>query len=335
MKAQKKPTKLKKVAKKAKPAKKAKISKSSAKPKAKAKVSKTPAASKVIYKGLPVEILYEDAHIVAVNKPAGLVVHSDGRTVEPFLTDWVLEHYPQAKNVGEPIVTNEFVGADGVTRSAQTIYRPGIVHRLDRETSGVMLVAKTAIGHAHLKAQFQEHTMKKKYHAFLYGELKEDWGIIDRPIGKSTSDFRKWSATRGARGELRDAQTWWSLIKAGSDLDVSGKYSFVLAEPKTGRTHQIRVHFKAINHPVVHDRLYSSERFQTGNGKIEKHLDFNRTALHASSITFVPVPSKTGAGKPITVIAPFPADFIHAMKEMNILAVDMNATAGSPVRMIV
>lgn len=242
-----------------------------------------------------IPILYEDTHILAINKPAGLVVHADGKTEEPVLTDWILKHFPKAKNVGEPIVTT-----DGVS-----ISRPGIVHRLDRETSGVLLIAKTAKGHAHLKNQFQEHTIRKKYHAFLYGELTESWGIIDRPIGRSTSDFRKWSATRGARGELRPAQTWWTRIATRRGAEDNHRFSFIEAEPRTGRTHQIRVHFKAINHPVVCDKLYAAEKLPA--------LGFTRTALHASVVSFSNV-----AGKQIVVSAPFPADFIHACGELGV-----------------
>lgn len=236
-----------------------------------------------------ITILYEDTHIVAIDKPSGLVIHSDGKTVEPLLTDWVLKHYPKTKGVGEPITMT-----DGTV-----IDRPGIVHRLDRETSGVMLIAKTAKGHAFLKEQFQNRTMEKKYLAFVHGELKDQYGIINRPMGRSKSDFRKWSATRGARGELRPAETWWTLIRA------RGGYSLVEAEPKTGRTHQIRVHFKAINHPVVCDRLYAPDKGCA--------FGFGRTALHAASISFM-----NTYGKKITVAAPLPADFKEAMAELGI-----------------
>src|SRR6185369_6890689 len=180
---------------------------------------------------MEIPILYEDKDILAVNKPAGLVVHPDGKSKGPFLTDWVLEKYPKTKGVGEPIETKDY----GV------IERPGIVHRLDRDTSGVILIAKTKRGHEVLKEQFQNRTIIKKYLTFVYGEVKEQFGIINRPIGRSPSDFRKWSATRGARGELREAETWYTLIFYRSG------YSFLEVEPKTGRTHQIRVHFKAIN----------------------------------------------------------------------------------------
>ena len=103
-----------------------------------------------------IEILYEDKDMVAVNKLAGLVVHADGKTNEPSLADWILQKYPEAKEVGEP----------SRTATSEVIYRPGIVHRLDRETSGVMLVAKTQQGFETLKKQFQAHQIKKEYHAF-------------------------------------------------------------------------------------------------------------------------------------------------------------------------
>lgn len=247
-----------------------------------------------------ITILYEDKDILAIDKPAGLVVHPDGKTEEVTLTDWVLEHYPKTAKVGEPIVIEARPATEKSPASPEFIInRPGIVHRLDRETSGVMLIAKTAKAHAHLKEQFKERMIQKKYYAFLNGELKEQWGIINRPIGRSTSDFRKWSATRGARGELRPAETWWTLLGA------RGGYSFVEAEPKTGRTHQIRVHFKAINHPVVCDRLYAPDKLCA--------FGFGRTALHASSITFTDM-----KGEAITVTAPIPVDFKEAMIEAGI-----------------
>ncbi len=242
---------------------------------------------------MEIPILYEDKDIVAVNKPANLIVHPDGRSAGPFLTDWILEKYPKTKNVGEPVETKDY----GI------IARPGIVHRLDRDTSGVLLIAKTAAGHECLKTQFQDRTLVKKYLTFVYGEIKDRFGIINRPIGRSPNNFRRWSATRGARGEMRDAETWYVLLayRAG--------YSFLEVEPKTGRTHQIRVHFKAVNHPVVADNLYAPEKM---NEKPDA-LGFKRNALHARSIEFTNV-----AGKKIVVKAPIPADFINAIEELGI-----------------
>jgi len=226
-------------------------------------------------------ILYEDNDILAINKPAGMVVHFDGKTNERNLTDWVLENYPEAKEVGEP--SRDIKG--------NIILRPGIVHRLDKDTSGVMLVAKTQKAFEFLKQQFQEHTINKIYHAFVLGEVKNDSDVIDRPIGRSNKDFRMWSAQRGARGELRDAITEYTVLKRTKD------WSFVEARPKTGRTHQIRVHFKAIHHPIVADPLYAP--------KGSEILGFKRLALHAYSIEFALL---DGTMKQVT--APYPEDFV-------------------------
>ena len=233
---------------------------------------------------LDIQVLYEDEHVVAVNKPAGLVVHPDGKTIEPALTDWILEKYPHIKEVGEPSRSLE----------GETIYRPGIVHRLDRDTSGVLLVAKDQETFQHLKRQFQESETKKIYNVFVYGEIKEKEGIIDRPIARSRKDFRMWSAQRGGRGLARKAITEYSVIAENKGL------SFVEARPKTGRTHQIRAHFKAINHPVVCDSLYAPKR--------ESVLGFTRLALHSRSIEFTEL-----NGSRRVVEAPLPADFVQAL----------------------
>jgi 23S rRNA pseudouridine1911/1915/1917 synthase len=231
--------------------------------------------------GSEIPILYEDEDIVAINKPAGLVVHPDGRTEESSVTDWFVKKYPQAKGVGEKM---------------GEIERPGVVHRIDRETSGVLLLAKTNRGHEVLKEQFQNRTIDKAYHLFVYGLPKEDRGSINLPIKRSSGDFRKWSAQRGGRGEEREALTYFEVLKR----DEENKVSLVEAKPKTGRTHQIRVHMQAIHHPVVGDNLYAS-----GKPAI---LGFERTALHAKRITFMNV-----SGESVTVEAPYPPDFEKAI----------------------
>lgn len=233
---------------------------------------------------MKIEILYEDGEVVVVNKPSGLVVHSDGKTKEPSLVDWVLEKYPEIKDVGEP----------GRNANGETVLRPGIVHRLDRETSGVMLVAKTKESFESLKKQFQNHEVKKTYHAFVVGEMKTEKGTIDRPIGRSSKDFRMWSAQRGARGEMREAITDYKVLLKGLG------YSFVEVSPRTGRTHQIRVHFKAISYPLVADSLYAP--------KHENTLGFNRQALHSYKIVFA---DTAGALREVT--APYPEDFTYAL----------------------
>lgn len=235
-----------------------------------------------------IEILYEDKNFVAVNKPVGLVVHADGKREGETLVDWILEKYPETKDVGEPVTL-----ADG-----KIIARPGIVHRIDKETSGVLLIAKNNEAHAYLKAQFQNREVKKIYHTFVYGILKDDDGIIDRPIGRSKNDFRLWSAMRGARGEMREAETWYTVLTRGETDE--GRFTYVEVIPKTGRTHQIRVHFKSIHYPIVCDKLYAPNH--------PCALGFNRLALHAKSVTF-----KTMDGKNVIVEAPLPPDFTEAV----------------------
>ena len=246
------------------------------------------------------EILIEKADFLIINKPAGLVVHSDGRTKEATLCDWLVEKYPNIRGVGEPLTLSD----------GREIDRPGIVHRLDRETTGAMVVALTQEMFGHLKKQFQNHEVKKIYHAFVYGSVKEERGVIDRPIGKSKSDFRQWSAQRGARGEMRPAVTNFKVLERGEaevpegskDRTTHGceRYTFIEAEPKTGRTHQIRVHMKAINHPLVADSLYAQ-----GKPAI---LGFTRTALHARSLSFTDL-----SGERISAEAPYPDDFVEAL----------------------
>lgn len=231
------------------------------------------------------EILYEDKHVLVVNKPSGLVVHADGKTREFSLAEWVLEKYPNMKGVGEPLTLS-----DGTV-----IDRPGIVHRLDRDTSGALVLARDQETFLFLKEQFQGRSIEKVYHAFVYGAIKENDGVIDRPIARSKKDFRLWSAQRGARGEHREAVTEYKVLKRRNDLTL------VEVRPKTGRTHQIRVHLKAINHPVVCDKLYAPKR--------ECVLGFGRVALHAKEIRFM-----LPGGKELRVEAPYPPDFRAAAR---------------------
>jgi 23S rRNA pseudouridine1911/1915/1917 synthase len=244
---------------------------------------------------MDIPVLYEDASILALNKPAGLIVHGDGKRSEPTLVDFVIARYPRVKGVGEMMVA-----PDGTT-----IDRSGVVHRIDRETSGVILFAKTQEAFLYLKRQFQSRQVKKRYHAFIWGTMRDVRGTIDRPIGRSPRDVRKWSAGRGARGEMRPAITRWRVMSVG------GGISFIEALPVTGRTHQIRVHFLAVNHPIVGDSLYAPAR--------ESALGFSRLALHARGIMF-----RISGGREVMVEAPYPDDFakgIEAHKALGALPV--------------
>lgn len=233
-----------------------------------------------------ISVLYEDDDVLVINKPSGLLVHNDGRSNEETVVDWFLSRAPEARGVGE----------EGFAQNGTLLERSGVVHRLDKDTSGVLILAKNQNVFVHLKEQFHDRHTKKEYRAFVYGTMKEKWGTIDRPIGRSSKDFRLRSAQRGAKGTLRDAVTDWELV---GQNDV---YAYLKLFPKTGRTHQIRVHLKAINRPVVCDELYAPESLRQSD-----NLGFTRLALHAHKIT-ITLPS----GEEATFIAPQPEDFENA-----------------------
>jgi 23S rRNA pseudouridine1911/1915/1917 synthase len=242
---------------------------------------------------MKIPILYEDKDVVVINKPAGIIVHPDGKTKAKTLVDWLLKKYRNIKNVGEPLVL-----ADGTK-----IFRPGIVHRIDKDTTGCLIIAKNQKAYEFLKGQFQNREVHKVYNLFVYGDIKEDRGMIDRPIGRSPNDFRKWSAQRGQRGDVREAKTYFKVLKR-----VPG-FTFLEAMPKTGRTHQIRVHFKAVNHPVVMDELYAGD-FHL---KQKAQFGFKRMALHARELEI-----KLPSGKMLKITAPYPKDFESAVKKIGI-----------------
>jgi 23S rRNA pseudouridine1911/1915/1917 synthase len=209
------------------------------------------------------KIIYEDKNVLAVNKPANLLVHSasarpvlaDARTglAESTLVDWLIKNYPEIKNVGD-----------------DPRLRPGIVHRLDKDTSGIMVIAKNQAAFEFLKKQFAERLVKKTYLTLVVGKIKNKTGIVDLPIGRSKSPLRR-LASEKARGKLREAITEYKILES-----FGGKFTLVKAYPKTGRAHQIRVHLKAIGHPVVCDKLYSK--------KPQCPFGLSRQFLHAYSL---------------------------------------------------
>lgn len=243
-----------------------------------------------------IKVLYEDINILVIDKPSGISVHADGRSKEKTLVDWILKNYPKMKNVGEPMTLKDSPsGVSGEGLSFAEIKRPGIVHRLDKETSGVLILAKNQKAHEFLKQQFKDRTIKKIYHAIVSGHFKNERGVINKPIGRSPVDFRRHLAGRGARGELREAITEYKVLKN------LGKFTYIEVKPKTGRTHQIRVHMKYLNHPVVCDSLYDP------NGSCPKEL--KRLGLHAHSVEF-----KNLKGQAIKVESPLPLVFKKLLK---------------------
>lgn len=235
-----------------------------------------------------ITILFEDKDVVIVDKPAGMLVHEgEGDAKGDTVASWFLAHVPEAKDVGEP----------GKLQSGEAIERSGLVHRLDRETSGVMILAKNQDAFLHLKQQFHDHEVTKEYRAFVHGKVENAWGTVDRPIGRSNKDFRLRSAQRGARGVLRPAVTDWELIKTGE------AHAYLKVFPKTGRTHQIRVHLKAINHGIVCDALYMPNH--------SCDLGFDRLALHAHVLE-IGLPS----GERKRFESPLPQVFLEALKQL-------------------
>jgi 23S rRNA pseudouridine1911/1915/1917 synthase len=218
------------------------------------------------------QILYGDRNFLAINKPAGLLVHKvsgikrQASSVDT-LADWLLKKYPKIKNVGDDPKT-----------------RPGIVHRLDKDTSGVILVARNQKYFEYLKKLFSasggQPQIKKTYLALVWGKLEPRKGIIEKPIKMKTGAVKRtvW------KGKMeKEAITEYEVLKYleySSLLTIDNKalyFSFVRVLPKTGRTHQIRIHFASIGHPVVGDSLY---------GKRENPFELTRQFLHAESLEF-------------------------------------------------
>lgn len=214
------------------------------------------------------QILFDHKDFLIIHKPAGIMVHGDGRTTEKTLADMITEEYPEIKEVGEPMVIR-------IGDTEHTIYRPGIVHRLDKDTSGVMVVAKNQPMFEYLKSQFKDRKISKTYYALVWGKFTEQDGVINQSIGRSPSDFRKWSAGKGKRGNPREAVTEYTVLRS---FEQDGEwFSLVKVSPKTGRTHQIRVHMQHISHPLVCDSLYAPKR---------PCLIMDRLALHAQGLSF-------------------------------------------------
>lgn len=240
-----------------------------------------------------IKIIFESPDFLVLNKPAGLSVHGDGISTEKTLADWLIEKYPSLVEVGESMLSQKGV----------KILKPGLVHRLDRDTSGVLLVAKNQPTFLFFKDQFQNHQVQKIYWAILYGEIKfkpgESVRTIDIPIGRSPSDPRRRVASLKAAGTLREAMTNYRVLKTSPD------FSYVEAEPKTGRTHQLRVHFKAINHPIVCDSLYAP--------KLACPVGLGRQALHAFKLELNLPNGELGSWQ-----APLPDDFSQTLDSLGL-----------------
>jgi 23S rRNA pseudouridine1911/1915/1917 synthase len=220
-------------------------------------------------------IIFEDENILVINKPSGLVVHPFDHSTEVTLLDFIHE-----KINFIPITENSITLQDG-----RTIQLGGIVHKLDRETSGVMVIAKNDATFISLKKQFTDHTIKKTYIAIVDGLVDKDSFIIDEPLGRNKKEYKQTVNPTNPRGELRNAVTEVSVVSRGNGMTE------VILTPITGRTHQLRAHMSYIGHPIVGDVAYGSFKKDP------------RIMLHASTLTI------SVDGKEKTFTAPTPEGF--------------------------
>ncbi|MEK7566701.1 MAG: RluA family pseudouridine synthase [Patescibacteria group bacterium] len=233
---------------------------------------------------MELNIIYEDKDFLVLNKPAGVVVHPDKNHAEGTLVQEIVKKYPEVCGVGDA--------------STDSALRPGVVHRLDKDTSGLLAVARNQESFTYLKSLFQEKGIKKTYLVLVSGVIKNDSGVIDLPIGRSRKDSRRRIAGRGASGKLREAVTEYKVVKRFKD--------FTLLEVKliTGRTHQIRAHFSAISRPVACDIIYGGKKPACPAG-------LNRQFLHAWKLEFI---SPTGAK--MSFEADLPDDLERVLEEL-------------------
>ncbi len=227
---------------------------------------------------IPLQVVHEDEVLLVVDKPAGMVVHPAPGHPGGTLVNALLARFPELADAGND--------------------RPGIVHRLDRDTSGLILVAKQEKARRALQRQFKERQVHKTYLALLHGHLQPHWGRIEAPIGRDPNHRQRMAVLAGAREAITEYHVLRRLTaQEGHAAEI---YSLVKAEPQTGRTHQIRVHFASIGHPVVGDPVY---------GRRRSGLDVPRQFLHAQRLEFRhPV-----SGHRLELEAPLPADLMSVL----------------------
>ena len=197
-----------------------------------------PETSEAIAEDIPLDIVYEDGDIVVINKPKGMVVHPAAGNYSGTLVNALLYHCQDSLS-----------GIGGVIR-------PGIVHRIDKDTGGLLVVAKNDASHLSLAEQIKEHRVERIYYAIILGNLKEDSGTVDAPIGRHPVDRKRMAVIRSVGARARDAVTHWSVVER------FGRFTLIRCELETGRTHQIRVHMSSIGHPLLGDGVYGGDGTQ-------------------------------------------------------------------------
>ncbi len=233
----------------------------------------------LIPQDIPLDVVYEDRDVIVVNKPVGMVVHPAPGHPDGTLVNALLYHCKESLS-----------GINGERR-------PGIVHRIDRDTSGLLIAAKNDRAHLALAAQLEDHSLFRLYHAVTVGGFKEDSGTVNAPISRHPTDRKRMTVCRP--GEGREAVTHWQVV------DSHDGYSHITCRLETGRTHQIRVHMAHTGHPLLGDVVYGSKKPWPG---------LAGQCLHAAQLTF----THPTTGERITVEAPLPHWFEHTLSKLNL-----------------
>ena len=223
---------------------------------------------------IPLDVLYEDKDVIVVNKPKGMVVHPAAGHYSGTLVNALMYH-----------CGDELSGINGVMR-------PGIVHRIDRDTTGSLIVCKNDTAHKAIAEQLKEHSINRKYIAICHGVVKEDEGTIDKPIGRHPVDRKKMAVV--AAGNGKNAVTHYRVLKRFE------KYTYIECVLETGRTHQIRVHMASIGHPLLGDEVYCNQK---------SPFKLEGQTLHAQVLGFIHPQN----GEYVEVSAPVPAYFSHLL----------------------
>ena len=247
-----------------------------------------PVEDKAIAQEIPLNIVYEDEAIIVINKPAGMVVHPAAGNADKTLVNALLFHCHDLSGIGG-------------------VLRPGIVHRLDKDTSGLIVAAKSDEAHRNLSSQFEKHDVHKEYLALVWGNVKDDQGEILKPVGRHPV-HRKMMSTKSKRG--KDAHTLWKVLER---YNVA---TLLKLEIKTGRTHQIRVHLSDLGYPVIGDSVYgnSAKIRAIADPQIKARLkEFNRQALHAANLSFIHPTN----GKRMVFTADMPHDMADLCEQLH------------------
>ena len=235
-----------------------------------------PKETEIVPTDIPLDIVYEDEDVLVINKPKGLVVH------------------PAAGHQEDTLVNGLLFSKAGELSGINGELRPGIVHRIDKDTSGLLAVAKNDLAHVMLASQLKDHTMARTYDAIVCGNLKEDSGTVDAPIGRHPSDRKKMCVI--ARNS-KEAVTHWEVVKRYRG------YTHIRCKLETGRTHQIRVHMAHIGHPILGDTVYGHKKPELGQ---------DSQCLHAGALCF----THPRTGLPVMVFAPLPEYFQHVIEKL-------------------